>query len=439
MNWRLWVAAAPVIILPRLGVVLFYGADLAEPREDQFIFAELASSVAQGRGLALDPARFAAKAAAWRHPVLSEWVKDPSWAFGLVNVFGKTSAYEPLYPFSLGAAVKLGLSPWLAARLINFIFGVAAALAAATLAYRLFGEGAAVIAALAVAWYPPYVFYAARAMGETAHVGALATALATFYVGPRGLATSLAAAVAGAVFFLVRAIALPVILILLFLNGRRGYKFIFLFVVFFTLAIAPWVLRNYVVHGEWVLFPTRGGVNLWMRNNPDVLSLEEGELYADAAEIKKTLHREDLLSYPAFSYENEPARDRALRGRMLTFLNANKIYFLKMTGWRLYTTVRPFGPGAVSLWEKGAATLPYFLAVAFAFPGVVLAFKKRRTAGLALGVIFIFYVLYHAVIHGGVRYRIPADLCLLIYASGAAAVVAARARPMILRWVKGRR
>ena len=31
--------------------------------------------------------------------------------------------------------------------------------------------------------------------------------------------------------------------------------------------ISPWTLRNYRVHGEWILISSNGGINFWIGNN----------------------------------------------------------------------------------------------------------------------------------------------------------------------------
>jgi len=433
-----WVMLAAA--LPRLAAIVVLGDRLLEPRQDQFVFAELAAGVAEGKGLVLDAERFAAKAAAWRGPALREWVAEPGWAFGLVRVGGKTSAYEPLYPYTLGAAVRLGMPVWLAARWLNLVFGVAAAAAAFALGRRLFGGAAAWIAGLGVALYPAYIYYGLLAMGEAAHVALLAILLAAFYTSGNSRSSgAVVFGLAGAAFFLTRAIALPLGVLLLAYNCAltpRRAKTVFVFVTacVFALAVAPWVYRNYAVHGTFALAPSRGGVNLWMRNNPRVLALEPGELGADAEKVLRTVREPELLAYPAFGAAGELERDRILRGRMVRFVEANPGFFARMCVRRFVNTVKPYGPSARGFGQKSAAAVPYALALAFGAVGLGVA-RRRRTLreALPLAGVFAFYLLYHAVVHGGVRYRLPADLCLITLAGGGAAACAARLRE---KWPK---
>ncbi len=421
---RLWpiLLVAAAAAAPRLAAIVVLGNDFIKPPRDQFIFAELAQGVADGPGLTLEPDRFYAKARAWHHRALREWVREPEWAFGLVQVGARTSAYEPLYPYTLGATIRLGVPRWLAARLLNLAFAVAAAVAASLVARRLFGDAAAVVTGLAVALYPAYIYYSLLAMSETAHVALLAIFIAAYYASlTRGIAAAVAFGLAAAAFFLTRAIALPLFVLLLFyalltVKSRRRWVYAATALVTFGLAITPWVYRNYGVHGAFVLTPTRGGVNLWMRNNPTVLALEAGGANGkDWRESLPALRRADLLSYPDFGDADELSRDRLLRRRMLSFLRANPAYFARTCGRRFLELIRPYGPTVAGSFQKAAATAPYVLALIFGVVGFVAAARRREFRHVApLVLIFVFYLLYYTVLHGGVRYRLPADVCLLI-------------------------
>ena len=43
-------------------------------------------------------------------------------------------------------------------------------------------------------------------------------------------------------------------------------KILFLFSVFY-LTLSPWIIKNYIVHGEFVPTSTRLGYGLWLSNN----------------------------------------------------------------------------------------------------------------------------------------------------------------------------
>ncbi len=430
-----FVMVVLVAAAPRLAALIVLGDRMVTPRQDQMIFAELAESVATGRGLALDATRYAAKAARWDRPALREWVAEPSWAFGLVQVGTRTSAYEPLYPYTLGAGLKFGLTPWSTARAVNLVFGVAAAAAAFLVGLRLFGRGAALVAGLGVALYPWYLYYGQLAMGEIAHVALLTTLLASYYSLGRGYATAAAFGVAAAAFFLARAVALPVFVILLayfllFGKSPRRRMTAGVAVVVFAAALSPWVARNYMVHGAFVVGPTRGGVNLWMRNNPHALALERGELWASPEAIGRTLRRTDLLSYPSFGAAGEVERDRMLTERMSSFLRANPGYFARLCGLRFVSLIKPYGPQVQGTFPKIVVTAAYIAAFGFGVAGFAASWRRGvGRAALPLALVFVFYLVYHALIHGGVRYRLPADVCLLLYAGlGVVAAGAARGK-----------
>jgi 4-amino-4-deoxy-L-arabinose transferase-like glycosyltransferase len=422
---------------PRLVAFFALGDRLLEPRQDQLLFAELAAGAASGRGLALDPARFAAKTAAWREPALAPWVREPGWVFGLIPVGRKTSAYEPLYPYTTAAFVRSGVPLWAAARAVNVIWGVAAAVAAYAAGWYLAGRRGALAAGLAAALYPAHIYYGFLAMGETAHLGLLALTVAAFYAAfaSENAGAAIPFGLAGAAFFLTRAVGLPVFILLtgyglVFFKTRGRAGVAAVAVATCAAALTPWLIRNAVVHGDLVVMPTRGGVNLWMRNNPRVLALEPGELgRARWQDIWRTLQRPDLLSYPDFGSAGEVERDRMLRARMSAFIRANPRYFAAMCGRRFVALVRPYGPQLKSPPAKAANVIPYGLAVIGGAWGFVVAARRgyaRRAWPLLL--VFLFYVAYHSVVHGGVRYRLPADVTLLILAGNVFTAAATPAR-----------
>lgn len=432
----LWIVLGAAL-LPRLTAAVILGDRLVEPRQDQFIFAELADGVVHGRGLALDPERFESKAKAWRAEILNEWVNEPGWAFGLVQVGKRTSAYEPLYPYTLAGVRQLGVGGWLGARLINLVWGIVAAAAAYFAGLALAGRSGAFWAGLCAALYPAHLYYGLLAMGEAAHIGLLALTLAAFYVlWERGPAAAVPFGLSAAAFFLTRSIALPVfigLLVLFLLVARAPRKLLAVLIAaaVFGLALAPWIIRNYSIHNTCVVLPTRAGVNLWMRNNPRVLSLEPGELGDRWEDIWPRLRRTDLLSYPVLTGKSEVERDRELQRRMVAFIKENPSFFAEMCGRRLITLIKPYGPQTGGWPAKAILASTYILALVLAGAGLRAAFRNRNWKGsLPLVGVFLFYIGYHSLIHGGVRYRLPADIGLLILAGcGMASFVKMRRTP----------
>ena len=93
----------------------------------------------------------------------------------------------------------------------------------------------------------------------------------------------------------------------------------------FTVVISPWIYRNYKLQGEFILLSTRGGYNIWMRNNP---YFYEDELKVLGIEIPPrmldNLKYKEYFDFPVFPQEqNELERNRILTQEGMKFIRAN--------------------------------------------------------------------------------------------------------------------
>lgn len=172
------------------------------------------------------------------------------------------------------------------------------------------------------------------------------------------------------------------------------------------MAVSPWVGRNLLELGHPVLMPTKGSINMWMRNHPEVLA-EEGIIVPDGIRV----NRPDLLVYPSFEeFPGEVQRSRELGRSAMEFMAANPRLLVWLTLQRAAHFMSPggstLGGGAFS---AGLVLLIPLLVLGAG--GLIRTFRSPETRFLA-GV-FLVYFLMHALIHGGARYRLPADMVFL--------------------------
>lgn len=396
------------VLLPRLLWFIYLGGELPEPVRDQALYIHVAGRIAQGDGFSFSEELGLAKNL--RNDsgsVQGTWTRDPGYVFGIAPVETPTAVMEPGYPVLLAFFFNQFGPVCGAVFTLNVLFALLGCFAASKLAGDAWGDSAGLMAGVLWALYPPYVYYSGFAMTETAHSALLMLSLMLLFSAGRGKGTGFAAGLATGVFFLIRATALFLVpLEIAWLAWRRKWKTILFLLPGFAAAVSPWIIRNAIELGEPVLMPTKGSLNLWMRNNPDVLALEGIFIPEDI-----TVNSRDLLEYPhGDSLSGELERSRALGRSAREFMMDNPRLML----WLAVNRAGDFlAPGGDTLGRRGV------LAGLIIYPLVLLGsvglWRRRKSPeSLFLISVFFLYLLMHAAAHGGVRYRIPVDSVFLI-------------------------
>ena len=196
---------------------------------------------------------------------------------GYVNLNGAPSiAWMPGWSLLLGGLYALfgvNASVGFAA---NVLLGASTAALVAALGARLFSARVGAAAGMLYACWPGNVYYAATLMSETFFNFALVGCLLLLVLATERPARPRAAlwvAAAGAAFGAVAMIkAEPLILTPLLLcllargpwPARRTLRLGAVFLLVTGLAIAPWVVRNYVHFGRLIVTTSTGPANAWL-------------------------------------------------------------------------------------------------------------------------------------------------------------------------------
>jgi 4-amino-4-deoxy-L-arabinose transferase-like glycosyltransferase len=414
----MWAALlALAVIVPRFALFGLLGGRLPMPPRDQELYVRLAGRLSAGQGLSFSPDEAAAKhGMAPSDAVGQSWSGTRGLVFGIAPAGEPTATVEPGYPVLLTLAFAVTGPATGSVFLLNTLFFLAGAFAVRELVRRSWGRPAADIAGFLWALYPPFVYYTAYAMTEAAHVSLLAVTLLLVDRSEDGAGWAAAAGAALGVLFLIRATAL---LVMPFLLGwllwrlwrsggaRRAMPRAGLMLAAFCLALAPWVVRNALEMGSPVVMPTKGSLNLWMRNNPEALAVEGIGL---PRWVEESVGSRELLEYPDLpAGAGELRRSDALGGRAMEFALANPLLLAWLAPVRLgaFMDLSP-GGGAV-----GLAQLLLFGGVTAA--GCVgLYLHRRAPTGQLLALIWVAYALVHSLAHGGVRYRMPVETVMII-------------------------
>lgn len=412
---RSYLILALAVLVPRLAWFVLLGGSLPEPTRDQVVYISAAGRIISGHGLS-----FSREDGWLRHRMVTEetfrstWAMDPGYMFGIMPVETPTAAIEPGYPLMLAGVFLLTGPVTGGVFLLNCLFALLGAWAIFRLVRDNWGWKQGLLASLIWSLYPYYIYYSAYAMTETIHFALLPVLALLTLRAMTSRWSGLASGISTGFLFLVRSTAiflLPLQMLWLFL--RRRWREALLAFCGFVLCCVPWVVRNEISLGSPVLMPTKGALNLWMRNNPDLLELEGIVL---PGFVRDNINRRDLLEYPSMDgVETEVERSGLLMERARDFILANPVLIAYLTVLRAGSFLSPAGGTLDHPLARMAGFVIYLPMLVMA---AVEALRRRRDpAVIFLVLMFVLYLALHSLAHGGVRYRLPVDMVLMVLAS----------------------
>ena len=403
------------VLVPRIVWFILLGGNLPEPPRDQGIYISLAGRIAEGEGISYSREMGLLRSTMTREAAFrSTWSQDPEYMFGIIPVETPTASIEPGYPLLLAFVFMITGPSTGAVFFLNSIFALLGAWAVWKLTAENWGEKQALLAALIWSLYPYYVYYSAYAMTDMIHISLLPLIMLLILRSASKTANGFASGLATGILFLIRSTAVflvPLQLIWLFVKKR--WRAALMVMAGFILCCIPWVLRNQLVLGSPVLMPTKGSLNLWMRNNPSMLAIEGITI---PGFIEERISRRDLLEYPQMDgIDTELDRSRLQMDRAKEFIFANPLLFSYLTVVRFGLFLSPIGGTIENSIAKLAGLLIYLPMLLIA---AAEAFRRRRDWRVVLlASVFILYLCLHSLAHGGVRYRLPVDTVLIVLTS----------------------
>jgi len=404
-----------VVLLPRLLWFFFLGGEIPEPVRDQGLYLSLAGRVIAGEGISYSSEMGFLRSVMPVDPEFrGNWMQDPNYLFGMVPVETPTASIEPGYPIILGIIFMLTGPSTGSVYFLNSVFALLGAFSLMVMVRENWGKKQALIAAVMWSVYPYYVYYSAYAMTDMIHISLLPVIALLTLRSVSKVRAGFAAGISTGMLFLVRSTALfllPVQIVWLFV--RKRWKAAFAVLIGFVLCCIPWVVRNQAALGSPVLMPTKGSLNLWMRNSPSMLAVE-GINIPDF--IENGINRRNLLEYPSMEGLNtELERSHLIMARALQFILSNPGLFAYLAIARAYHFLSPVGGTLNNAVAILTGILIYFPMLLIAFREAFRRKKDRRIVFLVS--IFLLYFVLHALAHGGVRYRLPVDMILMTLSS----------------------
>jgi 4-amino-4-deoxy-L-arabinose transferase-like glycosyltransferase len=398
--WRILLLIVLAALALRVGYVLL--AKRHEPAKgDQIYYVAQANTLARGDGFT-DP-RDGSQTA--EHPPLTALALTPTaWLAQQIDGVGTSSDHV------------------LPMRLTMTVFGALVVLVIGLLGRSVAGERAGLIAAAIAAVYPNLWINDGLVMSEALATLSVALAILLTYRFIRAPKPSTAAwiGVAVGLAMLARAelgllLPLMVLPVALMVKELRVARQLLLFVVTCAVSLAvvsPWLLANLTRFEEPVLFSTNDGLTLcganlhrtWYGQGTGVWALDCAAfpVHGDRSQVSNEL-RHDGLQF---------IQDHLSRLPVVVAVREARVWNLYAPGFMANYSVNEGRDVEVS-W---AGFFAFWVLVPCAVVGAVML-RRRRVPITPLVSQFVIFVVTAAAIYGLVRFRIPAEVSLVVLAA----------------------
>jgi len=194
---------------------------------------------------------------------------------------------------------------------------------------------------------------------------------------------------------------LPVVLIHIACDKEKWklkIKKIFYILLFFSLTLSPWIIRNYLVFGKFIPGTTMGGRVFWEGNNP----------YSEGGPCR--YFPEEIEKLP------EVERDSAYYRKTIEVIRENPSRFL----WLLQNKFKRFWnviPNA-SEFTKPLYRIISIFSFGIMLPFFILGFFLTLTNSRAnfIHSLIVLFTVFHVIFLASIRYRVPLEPFYIILA-----------------------
>ena len=339
----------------------------------------------------------------------------------------ETAHWSFLYTYFLGAIYAIFGPDPIAARLIQSVaVGILHPLLVYLLGRRVFGEMAGLAAAGVTAVYAYFLYYTATLMTEPFYITAI---LASLYLAIRLVdgfrnekseffGPALALGLTLGIAVLLRQVFLLFIPIMLFwmwrASGGRLVRIAVLPAVTVALMVLPFTLYNASRFESFVLLNTNAGYAFYWANHP-IYGTQFESILPDELGSYQDLIPDELRGL------DEAALDRELLKLGLGFVADDPIRYVQLSISRIPAYFMFWPSGQSSLLSNFSRTLSFGIFLPFMIYGFARAWIGRRRTAIVRPVgLFTLFIVFYSAIHllswALIRYRLPVDAVLVVFA-----------------------
>ncbi len=428
-----WIGLAVTAFVVRVGCFTYLQARGQFRLGEGRLMLGLAHSVAVGRGLQLPSSllRPTPDDGAIARRTLTTW-REAGGFWGVVPPDQPSAYLSPVYPILLaGFAMAFGDGRLAPIVVFQAVLGACTCVTLVSLGRGFLSRKLARGAGWVAAFYPLLVYQTCDIWDHCLFTLLVLLWALVFLntLGNRRTWRWLALGVIGGAVFLVRPVALPILMLMVVwawaARARGSGLGSVLVVAGFAAAVAPWVVRNWCVMGEPLLFPTKGGRNLWEFNNarfssyfvwsePPATQVRYGFL---RNRYLPKLDRADLVEFPDFATETEIERDAVLKERVMLFLRANPLAYLELCWLRLGDFFRIVPIHARGILQRVVIAGPSGAVLLLAGIGALATVRVGAQTARFLVCLVSIYAAVHVMTAAGLTYRVPVEPYLLLLAA----------------------
>ncbi len=182
------------------------------------------------------------------------------------------------------------------------------------------------------------------------------------------------------------------------------------FLAAFIIVIGPWILRNSLIHKQFVMITTSSGHYLYLSNNETVKGQSSG---AEWTFNNASYFPQDpsLNLPPPYTLE----ADRYFFKKAVEYIRAHPVRFLQLIKPKLIGMWRPYQADS-PVYAKIAAAVTYIPVVTLGLIGLVQNLPRWRDF-FPVYFLIAYIFLLHIVLHGVIRYRYPVMPFFMIFAA----------------------
>lgn len=330
---------------------------------------------------------------------------------GYVTPEGRPTSWRPpLYPFFISLIYRLGGDSYFLLSLIQSIIWSITCVVIYFIGSACFDYRIGIISGLMSTLYLGFIRPAGLLLSETLftlfiaivvlcllRVREKASLIRLIIIGVMLAAASLTKAIT---------LLLPLFILALFVINkvvpfRRSISYFLIILSVMLLAIAPWTIRNYIVHGAFVPISNQGGITLYSSYRPP-----EGKIFGQITNDETTAR--------AYKIKSEAERSNFLYKETVNFIIHNPREVLKLSFLKAAFFFSPFDWEIVG--EEGAYNFGYVFFAIFAVIGAYFAFKQKINNINYLILPLAYFLFISVVTQGCPRYRLITEPYLIILA-----------------------
>ena len=306
----------------------------------------------------------------------------------------------------------------LAARVVNSIISSLTCVVVYFIGKKLFYKNVGKISAILLIYYPYSIAYSGDLISETFLTFVISLAILSVVVLSESpnLKNTVIAGLAFAVASLTKSTIMPFLaLSAIWLAWKtKTLKYMILLGIFTTIFIFPWSLRNYFHYNKNVVPISPMWRSFGGSNCDEIMIFEMMELDTplpdETAKMATPKGYDELMKLPRIEQE-KAFKEKAIKwirenpDKFKWLLKRRLIHF-----WRLY-------PVMAYKWQKTAAKMTSGIYIPLCFLGIFLSLKKYALNSALLITLFISFTAVYICFAVTLRYRVPIDPYIIIFAS----------------------